>query len=120
MFNGALPRDVPIIPPVRDDVGKFLKRDSRLVARDLGRGEAEKISPRARYKYPRDEPVTVMGWDGYALDAGDTNDNMVMMRTYVVRDRLYRLLAAGKGGRKTKDAASRFINSFRPTESRPR
>ena len=51
--------------------GWFSSRDSKEMARDLGRGEAEKAFPRAKYKYVRDEPITLQGWDGYALDIED-------------------------------------------------
>ena len=37
----------------------------------FGRGDAEKAFPRVKYKYVRDEPVTLQGWDGYALDIED-------------------------------------------------
>ena len=33
------------------------------MARDLGRGEAEKAFARDKYKYVLDEPVTLQGWE---------------------------------------------------------
>ncbi|HTG25262.1 MAG TPA: hypothetical protein VK681_34915, partial [Reyranella sp.] len=42
--------------------GWFSTHDSKEMARDLGRGDAEKAFPRAKYKYVRDEPVTLQGW----------------------------------------------------------
>jgi hypothetical protein len=99
--------------------GWFSERDSKLMARELGRGEAEKAFPRARFKYVRDENVTLQGWDGYALDIEDTTGAMVMMRTYIVKDRLYRLLATARGDMRTRSAATRFIESLRLAETRP-
>lgn len=100
------------------DPAWFSSRDTKQMARDLGRGEAEKAFPRAKYKYLRDEPVTLQGWDGYALDIGDAAGGMVMMRTYIVKDRLYRMLVTAKGDMKSKDAALRFLDSLRLAETR--
>ena len=75
------------------------------MARDLGRGEAEKAFPTSTHKYVRDEAVTLQGWDGYALDIQDAAGAGVMMRTYIVRDRLYRLLVTHKGDMKTRSAS---------------
>lgn len=88
------------------------------MARDLGRGEAEKAFPRAKFKYVLDEPVTLQGWDGYALDIEDADGAGVMMRTYIVKDRLYRLLVTTRTDEKTKDAAKRFLDSLRLAETR--
>jgi hypothetical protein len=94
----------------------FSGGDTKQMARDLGRGEAEKAFPRARYKYVRDEAFTLQGWDGYALDIEDTTGAGVMMRTYIVKDRLYRFLVTSKPG--DKAAALRFIDSFRLAETK--
>ena len=96
----------------------FSSRDTKEMARDLGRGEAEKAFPRARFKYVRDEPITLQGWDGYALDIEDTNGSRVMMRTYIVKDRLYRLLVTAKGDTKSMSDATRFLESLRLAETR--
>jgi len=98
--------------------GWFSTHDSKEMARDLGRGEAEKAFPRAKYKYVRDEPVTLQGWDGYALDIEDAAGGGVMMRTYIVRDRLYRLLVTAEADAKSRGAAQRFVDSFKVAETR--
>ena len=100
------------------DPAWFSGRDTKQMARDLGRGEAEKAFPRIKYKYVRDEPVTLQGWDGYALDIEDTSGAMVMMRTYIVKDRLYRMLVTAKGDMKSKSAALRFLDSLRLAETK--
>lgn len=100
------------------DPGWFSSRDTKEMARDLGRGEAEKAFPRARFKYVLDEPVKLQGWDGYALDIEDTNASRVMMRTYIVKDRLYRMLVTTKGDMKSMSAATRFLESLRLAETR--
>jgi hypothetical protein len=99
--------------------GWFSDKDSKLMAKELGRGEAEKAFPRATFKYVRDEPVTLQGWDGYALDIADAQGAVVMMRTYIVKDRLYRLLVTAKDDEATKAAARRFLDSLRFAETRP-
>lgn len=99
--------------------GWFSERDTKQMARDLGRGEAEKAFPRATFKYVRDEPVTIQGWDGYALDIADAQGALVMMRTYIVKDRLYRLLVTAKNDEASKAAATRFLDSLRLAQSRP-
>lgn len=96
----------------------FTSRDSKQMAKELGRGEAEKAFPRAKYKYVRDENVALQGWDGYALDIEDATGAGVMMRTYIVKDRLYRLLVTAKADPQSKSAAQRFIDSFRLAETR--
>ena len=97
----------------------FTSRDSKQMAKDLGRGEAEKAFPPAKYKYVRDENVTLQGWDGYALEIEDATGAAVMMRTYIVRDRLYRMLVTAKPDPQSKSAAVRFVDSFRLAETRP-
>ena len=74
------------------DPGWFSSHDSKEMARDLGRGDAEKAFPKPKYKYLRDEPITLQGWDGYALDIEGEDGAGVMMRTYIAKDRLFRLL----------------------------
>lgn len=98
--------------------GWFSARDTMEMARDLGRGEAEKAFPRSRFKYVLDEPVKLQGWDGYALDIEDTNASRVMMRTYIVKDRLYRMLVTTKGDLKSMSAATRFLDSLRLAETK--
>jgi len=98
--------------------GWFSERDSKQMARDLGRGEAEKAFPRKTFKYVLDEPVTLQGWDGYALDIEDQQGSFVMMRTYIVKDRLYRLLVTATSAAPSKEAARRFIDSLRLAETR--
>ncbi len=99
--------------------GWFSDKDTKVMARDLGRGEAEKAFPRARFKYVRDERITLQGWDGYALDIEDAGGEVVMMRTYIVKDRLYRLLVTAKNDMAYKSAATRFLDSLRLAETRP-
>jgi hypothetical protein len=98
--------------------GWFSTHDSKEMARDLGRGDAEKAFPRAKYKYVRDEPVTLQGWDGYALDIEDAEGAVVMMRTYIVKDRLYRMLVTAKYDTTSRWAATRFLDSLRLSETR--
>lgn len=96
----------------------FTDRDSKAMARELGRGEAEKAFPPAKYKYVKDEAITLQGWDGYALDIESEDGGRVMMRTYIVKDRLYRLLVTAKPDMKSRSAAQRFIDSLRLAETR--
>lgn len=98
--------------------GWFSDKDTKLMARELGRGEAEKAFPRAKFKYIRDEPITLQGWDGYALDIEDPEGSVVMMRTYIVKDRLYRFLVTAKADEKTRAAAKRFLDSLRLADTR--
>jgi len=98
--------------------GWFSDKDSKLMAKELGRGEAEKAFPRATFKYVRDEPITLQGWDGYALDIEDQGGAVVMMRTYIVKDRLYRLLVTAKNDDANKAAATRFLDSLRLAQTR--
>ncbi|WP_295144053.1 hypothetical protein [uncultured Reyranella sp.] len=98
--------------------GWFSSKDGKEMARELGRGEAEKAFPRAKFKYVLDEPVTLQGWDGYALDIADQQGSLVMMRTYIVKDRLYRLLVTAKNDEDTKAAATRFLGSLRFAETK--
>lgn len=97
----------------------FSSRDTREMARDLGRGEAEKAFPTPKYKYVRDEAVTLQGWDGYALDIEDPSGAVVMMRTYIVRDRLYRMLVTAAPDMRSKSAALRFVDSLKLAETKP-
>lgn len=100
------------------DPSWFTSRDGKEMAKQLGRGEAEKAFPKAKYKYVRDEPVSLQGWDGYALDIEDATGASVMMRTYIVKDRLYRLLVTAKPDMKSRSAAVRFVDSLRLAETR--
>ena len=68
--------------------------------------------------WSRDEPVTLQGWDGYALDVQAPTGEIVMMRTYIVKDRLYRLLVTAKSDMRTRSAGLRFIDSLRLAETR--
>jgi hypothetical protein len=88
------------------------------MARELGRGEAEKAFPPRQYKYVKDQAVALQGWDGYALDIESADGGVVMMRTYIVRDRLYRLLVTAKPDDKSRSAALRFVDSLRLAETR--
>jgi hypothetical protein len=101
------------------ETGWYSSKDTRQMARDLGRGEAEKAFPLAKYTYVRDEAVTLGGWDGYALDIQDAAGASVMMRTYIVRDRLYRLLVTAGADARSRDDARRFVESFKVAETRP-
>lgn len=96
----------------------FAGRDGKAIVKLLGRGEAEKAFPTAKFKYVRDEPVTLQGWDGYALDIEGEDGGLVMMRTYLVKDRLYRLLTTAQGDMRTRSAALRFIDSLRLAETK--
>jgi hypothetical protein len=66
----------------------------------------------------RDEAITVQGWDGYALDIVDDKGHGVMMRTFIVRDRLYRQLVSHRGDPRTTVAAKRFLDSLKFAETR--
>lgn len=101
------------------DPNWFTANDSRQMARELGRGEAEKAFPREKYKFVRDENVTLQGWDGYALDIEDATGAAVMMRTYIVKDRLYRLLVTASPDPQSRSAAVRFVESLRLAETKP-
>lgn len=96
----------------------FSGHDTKEMARNLGRGDAEKAFPKNKFKYLRDELVTLQGWDGYALDIEGEEGGVVMMRTYIVRDRLYRMLVTSKTDMQTRSAAIRFIDSLRLAETR--
>jgi hypothetical protein len=98
--------------------GWFSNRDSKVMAKELGRGEAEKAFTKDKYKYVRDEPISLQGWDGYALDIEDPAGVLVMMRTYIVKDRLYRLLVTATADAKTREAANRFLESFKLAQAR--
>ena len=99
------------------DPGWFSSRDGKVMAKELGRGDAEKAFPKPKYKYLRDEPITLQGWDGYALDIEGDAGGGVMMRTYIVKDRLFRLLVT-VGDETSKTAANRFLDSLKLAESK--
>ena len=87
------------------------------MAKELGRGDAEKAFPKLKYKYLRDEPMTLQGWDGYALDIEGEAGAGVMMRTYIAKDRLFRMLVT-VGDETSKTAANRFLDSLKLAESK--
>jgi hypothetical protein len=99
------------------DPGWFSRRDGKVMAKELGRGDAEKAFPKPKYKYLRDEPVTLQGWDGYALDIEGEAGAGVMMRTYIAKDRLFRLLVT-VGDEDGRAAANRFLDSLKLAESK--
>jgi hypothetical protein len=99
------------------DPGWFSSRDGKVMAKELGRGDAEKAFPKPKYTYLRDEPITLQGWDGYALDIDGDGGAGVMMRTYIVKDRLFRLLVA-VSDEKSKAAANRFLDSLKLAETK--
>jgi hypothetical protein len=101
------------------DPGWFSSRDTKVMAKELGRGDAEKAFPKPKYKYLRDEGILLQGWDGYALDIEGEGGSGVMMRTYIAKDRLFRLLVTvdNKDGAST-DAANRFLDSLKLAETR--
>jgi hypothetical protein len=79
--------------------GWFSTHDSKEMARDLGRGDAEKAFPRTKY-------------------IEDAEGAVVMMRTYIVKDRLYRMLVTAKYDTTSRGAATRFLDSLRLSETR--
>ena len=99
------------------DPGWFSSRDSKVMAKELGRGDAEKAFPKPKYKYLRDEPITLQGWDGYALDIEGDAGAGVMMRTYIAKDRLFRLLVTVTD-EASKAAANRFLDSLKLAETK--
>ncbi|HSI01489.1 MAG TPA: hypothetical protein VLA02_12875 [Reyranella sp.] len=101
------------------DPGWFSSRDGKVMAKELGRGDAEKAFPKDKYKYLRDEPVSLQGWDGYALDIDGEAGAGVMMRTWIAKDRLFRLLVTVGSDDASKKAANRFLDSLRLAESKP-
>jgi len=100
------------------DPGWFSSRDSKVMAKELGRGDAEKAFPKPKYKYMRDEPISLQGWDGYALDIEGDAGAGVMMRTYIAKDRLFRMLVTTGSDEASKTAATRFLDSLKLAESR--
>ena len=100
------------------DAGWFSSRDSKDMARELGRGDAEKAFPKPKYKYVRDEPIILQGWDGYALDIEGDSGAAVLMRTYIAKDRLFRMLVTTGSDEASKTAANRFLESLKLAESR--
>ena len=101
------------------DPGWFSSRDGKDMARELGRGDAEKAFPKPKYKYLRDEPIMLQGWDGYALDIEGEGGAGVMMRTWIARDRLFRMLVTVGNDLASKNAAGRFLDSLKLAETRP-
>ena len=99
------------------DPGWFSSRDGKVMAKELGRGDAEKAFPKIKFKYLRDEPVSLQGWDGYALDIEGEAGAGVMMRTYIAKDRLFRMLVT-VGDEASKKAANRFLDSLTLAESK--
>lgn len=100
------------------DAGWFSSKDGKEMARELGRGDAEKAFPKPKYKYVRDELITLQGWDGFALDIVGEGGAGVMMRTYIAKDRLFRLLVTVGDDTTSKDAANRFLESLKLAETR--
>jgi hypothetical protein len=101
------------------DPGWFSSRDSKVMAKELGRGDAEKAFPKPKYKYLRDEAIAVQGWDGYALDIESEGGSGVMMRTYIAKDRLFRMLVTvDNNDTASKEAANRFLDSLKLSETR--
>jgi hypothetical protein len=100
------------------DAGWFSSRDSKDMAKELGRGDAEKAFPKPKYKYVRDELITLQGWDGYALDIEGEGGAGVMMRTYIAKDRLFRMLVTVGNDMASKNAAGRFLDSLKLAETR--
>jgi hypothetical protein len=100
------------------DPGWFSSRDGKVMAKELGRGDAEKAFPKPKYKYLRDEPITLQGWDGYALDIEGEAGAGVMMRTYIAKDRLFRLLVT-VSDETSKAAANRFLDSLKLSDTKP-
>jgi hypothetical protein len=101
------------------DSGWFSSKDSKEMARELGRGDAEKAFPKPKYKYLRDEPITLQGWDGYALDIEGEGGSGVMMRTYIAKDRLFRMLVTvDTTDMASRNAAGRFLDSLNLAETR--
>jgi hypothetical protein len=101
------------------DPGWFSSKDSKEMAKELGRGDAEKAFAKPKYKYLRDEPITLQGWDGYALDIEGDGGSGVMMRTYIAKDRLFRMLVTvDNNDTASKTAANRFLDSLKLSETR--
>ena len=98
--------------------GWFTDQDAKVMARELGRGEAEKAFPKPKFNYLRDEPVTLQGWEGYALDIEAPSGEVIMMRTYIVKDRLYRLLVTAKPNDDAKANAKRFLESLKLADTK--
>jgi hypothetical protein len=107
--------DLDHVDYLPDHIGR---KDRKAMVLDLGRGVVEKQFPKAKYRYARDEAVTLQGWDGYALDIEDEKGDGVMMRTYLVKNRLYRLLVTYDADPATKAAAARFVESFKVADER--
>jgi hypothetical protein len=97
--------------------GWFSQRDSKGWPRSWPRRRREGL-PKPKYKYVRDEPITLQGWDGYALDIESDGGAAVLMRTYIAKDRLFRLLVTADNNMASKNAAGRFLDSLKLAESR--
>jgi hypothetical protein len=98
--------------------GLISGRDSKTMARDMVRGEADRVFPKPRFKHVRDEPMVLQGWDGYAFDVEDDKGHTVMTRSFIVRDRLYRMVTTHKGSDPSKAASVRFLDSLKLAETR--
>lgn len=94
------------------------RQDRKAMVLDLGRGVVEKQFPKSKYRYARDEAVTLQGWEGYALAIEDEKGDGVIMRTYLVKNRLYRLLVTYGADAATRAAAARFVDSFKVADQR--
>ena len=94
------------------------RRASKDLVKELGRGYVETAFPKTRFKYVRDEAATLEGWDGYALDIESEKGDGVVMRTWLVKGRLYRLLATYAADEASKGAVRRFVDSFRVADAR--
>ena len=62
--------------------------------------------------------MTLHGWAGWGLDVEAPGGDAVMMRTYIVKDRLYRLLVTVKPNDEAKANAKRFLDSLRLADKR--
>ena len=94
------------------------RRASKDLVKELGRGYVETAFPKTRFKYVRDEAATLEGWDGYALDIESEKGEGVVMRTWLVKGRLYRLLVTYAADEASRGAARRFVDSFRVADTR--
>lgn len=100
----------------RHEPGALREPDAAATARDLGRGFVDTAFPRPPHRYTLDAPVAIAGFPGYALDVERPDGMGIAMRTYVVRDRVYRLLVAFGPDPESRAAAKRFVDSFQVFE----